>query len=92
MALFDSCMEFEIFLGQMTSFEALLKCHSLTLSKKCLRLRPAPFKCLSEKTNWTISTIPHRISKILFVYGSYEFLAMLEGKIREATFFKGSIW
>ena len=25
-------------------------------------------------------------------YGSYEVLAMLEGKIREAPFFKGSIW
>ena len=36
--------------------------------------------------------IPHRISKILFVYGSFEFLAMLEGQIREAPFFKGSIW
>ena len=75
-----------IFLGQMTSFEVLLKCHSLTLSKKCLRLRPAPSKCLSERINWIISTIPHRISKNLFVYGSYEFLAMLEGKIREGPF------
>ena len=92
MALFDLCMEFEFFLGQMTSFEVLLKCHSLTLSKKCLRLRPAPSKCLSERINWIISTIPHRISKIIFVYGSYEFLAMLEGKIREAPFFQGSIW
>ena len=62
------------------------KCHSLTLSKQCLR--PAPSKCLSERINWIISTIPHRISKILFVYGSYQFLAMLEGKIREAPFFK----
>ena len=84
---FDKNMEFEFFLGQMTSFELLLKCHSLTVSKKCLRLRPAPSKCLSERINWIISTIPHRISKILFVYGSYEFLAMLEGKIREAPFF-----
>ena len=65
MALFDPCMEFEIFLGQMASFEALLKCHSLTISK-----------------------IPQRILKILFVYGFYEFLAMLEGKIGEAPFFK----
>ena len=88
MALFDTGMEFENFLDQMTSFEVLLKCHSLTLSKKCLRLRPAPSKYLSERINWTISTIPHRISKILFVYGSYDFLAMLEGKIREAPFFK----
>ena len=91
MALFDLCMEFENFLGQMTSFEMLLKCHSLTFSKKCLRVRPAPSKRISERINWIISRIPHRISKILFVYGSYEFLAMLEGKIREAPFFKGSI-
>ena len=76
------------FLGQMTSFEVLLKCHSLILSKKYLWLHPAPSKCLSERINWIISTIPHRISKILFVYGSYEFLAMLEGKIREAPFFR----
>ena len=33
------------------------------------------------------SRIPHRISKILFVLGADEFLAMLEGKIREAPFF-----
>jgi hypothetical protein len=38
------------------------------------------------------SRIPHRISKILFVLGFYEFLVMLEGKIRETPFFKGSIW
>ena len=88
LALFDPCMEFENFLGQMTLFEVLLMCHSLTLSKKCLRLRPALSKCLSERINWIISTIPHRISKILFVYCSYELLAMLEGKIREAPFFK----
>merc|ERR1719278_1567618 len=78
--------------GQMTSFEVLIKCHSLTLSKKCHRFRPALSKCLFERINWIISTIPHRISKILFVYGFYEFLAMLEGKVREAPFFKGSIW
>ena len=38
------------------------------------------------------SRIPHRISKILFAFGADEFLAMLEGKIREGPFFKGSIW
>ena len=31
--------------------------------------------------------IPPSISKILFALGAYEFLAMLEGKIREAPFF-----
>jgi len=34
------------------------------------------------------SRIPHGISKIHFVLGSYEFLAMLEGKIRETPIFK----
>ena len=34
------------------------------------------------------SRIPHRISKIIFILGSYEFLAMLDGKIRETPFFK----
>ena len=36
------------------------------------------------------SRIPHRISKIIFALGADEFLAILEGKIREAP--KGSIW
>ena len=91
MALFDPCTEFEFFLGQMTSFEVLLKCHSLTFSKKCLRLCPALSMCLSEKINQIISRNPHRTSKILFVYGSYEFLAMLVGKIGEAPFQSGKI-
>jgi hypothetical protein len=51
-------------------------------------LLSAPSKCLCERINWVnISTIPHRISKILFVYSSYEFLAMLEDKNREAPFY-----
>ena len=33
------------------------------------------------------SRIPHRISKILFAMGADEFLALLEGKIRETPFF-----
>ena len=34
------------------------------------------------------SRIRHGISKILFALGANDFLAMLEGKIREAPFFK----
>ena len=84
MALFDLCMEFEFFLGQMTSFEsAILWLYPKNVSGSAQ---------LRSRMNSIISTIPHRISKILFVYGSNEFLAMLEGKIREAPFFKGSIW
>ena len=37
------------------------------------------------------SRIPHRISKILLASGADDFLAMLEGKIRDGPFFKGSI-
>ena len=37
------------------------------------------------------SRIPHRISKNIFWGGSYEVLAMLEGKIRETPFLD-SIW
>ena len=76
-----TCMEFEIFGGQMTSFEVLLKCHSLTFSKKCLRLPPAPSKCLSERINWIISTIPHRIPKILLVYGSYNLKNVIQNAV-----------
>jgi hypothetical protein len=32
--------------------------------------------------------IPHRNSKIIFALGADEFLVMLEGKIREAPYFK----
>ena len=32
------------------------------------------------------SRIPHRISKIIFALGADKFLAMLEGKTREAPF------
>ena len=79
------------FQSQMTSFEGLKKCHCLNFSKKCLRLHPAPSKCLSERINWIISRIPHWISKILFVQDAYESLAMLEGKTRKGLFFQGSI-
>ena len=34
------------------------------------------------------SRISHRITTIIFALGADEFLAMLEGKIREAPFFK----
>ena len=37
------------------------------------------------------SRIPHRISKTLFALGADEFLAMLEGKIREGSFQSGKI-
>jgi hypothetical protein len=38
------------------------------------------------------SRIPRWISKILFASGADDFLAMLEGGIREGLFFWGLIW
>ena len=35
---------------------------------------------------------PSQDLKNLFALGAEEFLAMIEGKIKEAPFFKGSIW
>ena len=35
---------------------------------------------------------PSQDFKIIFALGADEFLAMLEGKFREAPFFSGSIW
>jgi hypothetical protein len=34
------------------------------------------------------SRIPHRISENIFILGSYEFLAMLKGKIRDTPFYQ----
>ena len=82
MGLFDPFMEFENFLGQMISFEVLLKCHSLTLSKKCLSLRPCAY--LRDKLDYLNN--PPQDPQNSFFYGSYEILAMLEGKIREVSF------
>ena len=45
----------------------------------------APSKCLPERINWII---PHEISKILFVWGSYETQEMLECKIRASSSFR----
>ena len=45
MALFYPWMNFEIFVGQITSFEVLWKCHFVILSKMCLRLRPCAYPC-----------------------------------------------
>ena len=44
---------------------------------------PCPVSTALKNTCW--------ITK-LFALGSYEFLAMLEGKIRKGPFFKCSIW
>ena len=51
------------------------------------KVSQAPSKCFSKWINWIISRIPRWIWIILFVLSSYEFLAMLEGKIWKCPFF-----
>jgi hypothetical protein len=56
------------------------------LSKNSLRLGPSAYLSRNLRINWIISRIPCRISKIIFVQGSYESLAMLNSKTRQAVF------
>ena len=78
MALFYQWMKFEIFLGQMTSFEVLWICHFVILSKICLRLYPSAYLSINLGIKWIISRIPCGISKFIFVQGCNESLAMLD--------------
>ena len=75
----------------MTLFEVLLKCDLVILSKICLKLRPSAYLSIILGLKWIISRIPHGISKIIFVQGSYESLAMPNGKTRQGPFFYDSI-
>ena len=84
MAFFNPWMKFENFLGQMSSFDVLWKCHWVTFFPK---VSQALSKYFSKRINWIMLRIPRWIWKILFVLSSYEFLAMLE-----VPFFYGSIW
>ena len=43
MALFNPCMELKKILGQMSSFDALWKCHLVIFSQKCPKLCPSAF-------------------------------------------------
>ena len=59
------------------------------------KVSQAPSKCFFKWINWIKwikSRIPRWIWKIIFVLSSYEFLTMLEGKIRKCPFSQGSIW
>ena len=72
----------------MLLFEVLKKCHLGNLSKWCPRLCPSAYPRGKKWINGIISKIPHTNEKILFVYGSFESLERLEGKIGEAPFYK----
>ena len=71
----------------MTSFEALWKYYQVTLSKKCLRLRPSAKTADKKWINWIFSKMHPSIWKILFVLGAYEYLEKQKGKIKKCLCF-----
>ena len=62
----------------MPLFEVLRKCHLVTLSKICLWLCPCAYLHGYKWINRIFSKLARAISKILFILGSYNFLAYLE--------------
>ena len=52
---------------------------------------PSAYLSIYLRIDWIMSRIPCGISEIIFVQGSYESLAMLDGKTRQGPFFYGSI-
>ena len=87
LALLSLCMDFKIFFGQMTSGWVLWKTYYKFLLKKYLRSCPGPSMSLSGRINWIISSFPHRISKILFVLGSWDDSRSLGYRIGTGPFF-----
>ena len=81
LALLSLCIDFKNSFCQMTSFWVLWKTYYWLLLKKCLWPCPGPSMYLSERINWIISSFPHRISKILFVLGSWDNFESLRCKI-----------
>ena len=90
-ALLSLCIDFKNYFGQITSGWVLWKTYYTLLLKKCLRPCPGPSMYLTEKINWIISSFPHRISKILFVLGSWDDFGSLWCRIGECSFFYDSI-
>ena len=84
MALFNPCMEYDFFLAKCL---LLMHCESAILWFFPKNV-PSSFHVLFKWINWIKSRIPRWNWKILFVLSSYEFLAMLEGKIGEGPFFR----
>ena len=87
LALFSLCINFKIFFSQMTCHWVLWKTYYTLFLKKCLWPCPGPSMYLSERINWIISSFPHRISKILFVLGSWDHFGSLGCGIGECPFF-----
>ena len=84
LALFSLCIDFKNSFCQNTSYWSLWKTYYSLFLKKYLWPCPCPSMYLSERTNWIISSFPHRISKILFVLGRWDDFGSLECGIGRA--------
>ena len=84
---FSPSMKFKIIFGQKTSMEALWKCHVQKIIITFSRVRQIQYLGQSKYKLTLFSKRTHRISKILFIQGSYEPLASLESKIGRCPFF-----
>ena len=87
LALLSLCINFKNSFCQMTSLWLLWKTYYWILLKMCLWPCPEPSMYLSERINWIILSFPHRISKILFVMGSWDHFGSLGCGIGECPFF-----
>ena len=87
LALFSLCINFKISFCQMTSHWVLWKTYYTLFLKKCLWPCPGPSMYSSERINWIILSFPHRISKILFVLGSWDDSWSLGYRIGTGPFF-----
>ena len=85
-ATFVTVHRFKIFFSTLASCWVLWKSYYTFLLKKCLRPCPCPFKYLSERINWIISSFPWWISKIIFVLGSWGHFCSLGCRIGECPF------
>ena len=91
LALLSLCIDFKTFFGQMSSGWVLWKTYYRFLLKKYLRSCPGPSMSLSRRIDWIILSFPHRISKILFVVGSWDGFGSQGCGIGESPFFHVSI-
>ena len=87
MALCSLCIHFINSFGLKTCYWLLRKAYYSLFLKKCLWPCLGLSMYLSYRINWIISSFPHRISKILFVLGSWNDFEGLGCRIGTGYFF-----
>ena len=87
MALLNLCIKFKNYFGQITFFEALRRHHLLEIFPTCPRVRQIQEIGQSEQKTLIFSKGTCKISKVLFNFSYYKFLARVESKIRKCLLF-----